>query len=135
MHSKSHCRLNRLSHTIYWKSPISILGTSSCEIYIFLKKKVILFANSGDPDQTPHSAASDLGLHCLPSTLLQVFRLQWVKYQAGISKKNKYSINTCVSNLSYHNYPKYWDRQAIANSVDPDHTLQNTASDQALHCL
>ena len=25
-----------------------------------------LFANSGDPDQTPHSAASDLGLHCLP---------------------------------------------------------------------
>ena len=30
-----------------------------------------LFANSGDPDQTPHSAASDLGLHCLPLNLLQ----------------------------------------------------------------
>ena len=28
-----------------------------------------LFANSGDSDQTPHSAASDLGLHCLPVTL------------------------------------------------------------------
>ena len=27
-----------------------------------------LFANSGDPDQTPRSAASDLGLHCLPVT-------------------------------------------------------------------
>ena len=27
---------------------------------------VELFANSGDPDQMPHSAASDLGLHCLP---------------------------------------------------------------------
>ena len=38
-----------------------------------------LFANSGDPDQTPHSAASDLGLHCLPNTLLRVSRLQWVK--------------------------------------------------------
>ena len=38
-----------------------------------------LFANSGDPDQTPHSAASNLGLHCLPITLLQVSRLQWVK--------------------------------------------------------
>ena len=37
-----------------------------------------LFANSGDPDQTPHSAASDLGLHCLPITLLWVSRLQWV---------------------------------------------------------
>ena len=38
-----------------------------------------LFGNSGDPDQTPHSAASDLGLHCLPITLLRVSRQQWVK--------------------------------------------------------
>ena len=37
-----------------------------------------LFANSGDPDQMPHSAASDLGLHYLPLTLLLVSRLQWV---------------------------------------------------------
>ena len=36
-----------------------------------------LFANSGDPDQMPHSVASDLGLHCSPITLLQVSRLQW----------------------------------------------------------
>ena len=36
---------------------------------------VELFANSGDPDQTPRSVASDLGLHCLPITLLGVFRL------------------------------------------------------------
>ena len=31
---------------------------------------VELFANSGDPDQTPRSAASDLGLHFLPVTRL-----------------------------------------------------------------
>ena len=31
----------------------------------------ILFANSGDPDQAPHSVAYDLGLHCLPITLLR----------------------------------------------------------------
>ena len=37
------------------------------------------FAHSGDSDQTPHSAASGLGLHCLPITLLGVSRLQWVK--------------------------------------------------------
>ena len=37
---------------------------------------VELFAISGDPDQTPHSVASDLGLHCLPFTLIEVFRLQ-----------------------------------------------------------
>ena len=37
------------------------------------------FANSGDPDQTPRSAASDLGLHCLQVTRLGVSSLQWVK--------------------------------------------------------
>ena len=31
-----------------------------------------LFANSGDTDQTPRSAASDLGLHCLPFTSFRV---------------------------------------------------------------
>ena len=36
-------------------------------------------ANSGDPDQTPHYAASDLGLHCLSVTLLGVSRLKWAK--------------------------------------------------------
>ena len=35
-----------------------------------LRKMFKLFANSEDPDQTPRSAASDLGLHCLPITLL-----------------------------------------------------------------
>ena len=35
---KTHCILNRISHTIYWKSPISVLGTSGYEIYIFLQK-------------------------------------------------------------------------------------------------
>ena len=39
-----------------------------------------LFTNSGDPEQKLHSVASDLGLHCLPITLLLVSRLQWVKY-------------------------------------------------------
>ena len=36
-----------------------------------------------------------------------------------------------------HNYPifKYWDKQAWANSVDPDQTPQNKASDLGLHCL
>ena len=40
---------------------------------------VELFANSGDPDEMPHSAALDLGLHCLPVTHLGVSSLQWVK--------------------------------------------------------
>ena len=40
--------------------------------------KVHVFANSGDPDQTLCSVASDLGFHCLPITLLGVSRLQWI---------------------------------------------------------
>ena len=68
----THCILNRFSHTIYWKGPISILDISGYEIYIFREKIAKLFANSGDPDQTPRSAASDLGLHCLQITLLGV---------------------------------------------------------------
>ena len=35
----THCIRNRPSHTIYWKTPISILGTSGYEIYIFLAEK------------------------------------------------------------------------------------------------
>ena len=42
------------------------------------RKMAKLFANSEDPDQTPHSVASVLGLHCLPITLLGVSQLQWV---------------------------------------------------------
>ena len=45
-----------------------------------------LFANSGDPDQSPHIAASDLGLHCLPITLLGVSRLQRVNVNMDDSK-------------------------------------------------
>ena len=78
----THCILNRLSHTIYWKSPI--LGAPSYEIlHIPREKMAKLFANSGDPDQTPRSAASDLGLHCLLIILLRASRLQWVKKTMG----------------------------------------------------
>ena len=36
-------------------------------------------ANSVDPDQTPHSAASDLCLDCLRMSLLWDARVKWVK--------------------------------------------------------
>ena len=38
----------------------------------------IMLANSVGPDQTPHDVASDLGLHCLPMTLLRVSRSKLV---------------------------------------------------------
>ena len=36
-------------------------------------------ANSGDPDQTPHSVASDLGLHYLPMSPEKDASHIWVK--------------------------------------------------------
>ena len=36
-------------------------------------------ANSGDPDQTPHSLASDLGLCYLPKSHIKEARHIWVK--------------------------------------------------------
>ena len=51
-----------------------------------------LFANSGDPDQTPRSVASDLGLHCLPVTILLVSRLQWVMYLVSVLNSRKLSV-------------------------------------------
>ena len=43
-----------------------------------------LKANSVDPDQTPRSAASDLGLYCLPVSLLRDTRLKWVNVVAHL---------------------------------------------------
>ena len=39
----------------------------------------VLNGNSVDPVQTPRSAASDLGLHCLRMSILRDARHQWVK--------------------------------------------------------
>ena len=43
-------------------------------------KIAALNANSVDPDQTPRSAASDVGLHYLPMSLLWEARLKWVNH-------------------------------------------------------
>ena len=54
-----------------------ILGMSGlfCHFILLLMENLkILLANTADPDQMPHYVASDLGLHCLPMTLLKVSR-------------------------------------------------------------
>ena len=54
-----------------WTGPFPIEGVSGEFLLLpcFIEITVIN-ANSVDPDQTPRSAASDLGLHCLPVFLL-----------------------------------------------------------------
>ena len=44
------------------------------------KKISAINANCADPDQMPYSAVSDLSLHWLPITLLEVSRLKWINY-------------------------------------------------------
>ena len=51
---------------------------------------VELLVNSGYHDQTPRSAASDQGLHCLPVTFLGVSRFLGVSsFQQVNSEKNE----------------------------------------------
>ena len=47
--------------------------------YFFFIEIPVFITNSVDLDQTPRSAASDLGLHCLPMSCLWDARLKWVK--------------------------------------------------------
>ena len=66
MNSSSPNCLIKLDKSIsYFRNVVSILS-----LFILLLK--ILLVNIVDPDQMPHYAASDLGLHCLSVTLLQV---------------------------------------------------------------
>ena len=95
---------------------------------------VELFANSGDPDQMPHFAASDLNLHFLPITLLGVSRLHWVNSEILLYIMREYGGAHWID-LLYRIYSKSFDRQALANSEDPDEMPQNAASHQGLHCL
>ena len=58
---------------------------------------VELFANRGDPDQTPRSAASDLGLQCMSDTRLGVSSLQKVN-NALVSQSTLVISTSLISN-------------------------------------
>ena len=47
---------------------------------LFLREIHAFNAKSVDPDRTKHSAASDLGLHCLPRTFFRDAKHYWVKW-------------------------------------------------------
>ena len=78
--TEAGCRLNRLSHTIYWKSPISILGTS-WDLHIPREKWLNYL-------QKVETLIRSRTLRCLIWVCtvcqlpLQVSRLQWVKQES-----------------------------------------------------
>ena len=47
--------------------------------YYLIIEIPVLNTNSVEPDQLPHSAVSNLGLHCLQRSHLWDARLEWVK--------------------------------------------------------
>ena len=77
-HTQTHCAgpcmldINHIylvdqSILINWMSPFLILGVPGVLFsFLFYSESIFLLANSEDPDQTPRSVASDLGLHYLP---------------------------------------------------------------------
>ena len=70
----THLRPVDHSTTILWTGLFLVAGCLVSFYYFFvLKKFLFLNANSVDPDQAPRFTSSDLGLHCLPITLLWGF--------------------------------------------------------------
>ena len=63
-----------------WTNPFPIKGMPGKFLLVPCYKEIPVFdANSVDPDQTPHSPPSDLGLHCLPVSHLLEARHKGVK--------------------------------------------------------
>ena len=81
----------KLSELINRFIPSGLVCLNSLDRSISNRKGVWLFlllcfveipvrnANTVDPDQTPRSVASDLGLNCLPTSLLRAARHKWIK--------------------------------------------------------
>ena len=74
-HRLALVRLNKLPYTMYWKSIFNFMYVGPYALYIPKEKWLNyskLIRRHILRRLTPHSAASEMGLHCLPVTLLGV---------------------------------------------------------------
>ena len=103
-YSFNPCILVDSSTVICWTISFVILGmwVLFCSFYSFFE------ANSEDPDQMPHNVASDLGLHCLPMTLLRFYgfpgknglKLTWLYFHdSNAVVKGEIQIDVRLSRL------------------------------------
>ena len=60
----THLSRREFPTLLNWTSPFSFKGLERGIFHFYSREHSV--ANTGDPDQTPLSAASDLGLHCFP---------------------------------------------------------------------
>ena len=76
----------------FWTGPFPVKEMCSFILTIIIEL-IVLNTNSTDPDQTPRSAASDLGLHCLPMSVLWDARHKWVKnMEELINRISRFSL-------------------------------------------
>ena len=68
---------------INWTSPFPILGLLGGIFHFIQNLKETSVFKQWYSDLTPHFAASDLVLHCLPMSHKMEARLIWVKKQFG----------------------------------------------------
>ena len=59
--------------------------------------------------------------------------ISWSISNSDGLRVNRYAY--LIRNNAYHIYHKFSDRNVCTNTVDPDQTPQNAASDMDLHCL
>ena len=110
---------NVISHRYQLEQSISVLRDVEWHFsFLFKFQKKLLQANRGDPDHTPRSLASGLGLHCLPMSHKKDAMLLWVKIDIGVL----YNWTATYENLSsgfpirsYSNQPA--QQQSLARKV------------------
>ena len=76
-------------------------------------------SNSREPDQTLHSAASDLGLHCVSMSHKKDTRHTWVKYFCCVCYSHKwYSFFLRLDNLWIKTGFNHMDRHDVCHMLD-----------------
>ena len=73
--------LRLLDRSIFNRRGVLLFSLLACFIEI-----PVLNANCLDPDQTPRSAASDLGLDCLPMSHLWGARHKWLMFVLSVER-------------------------------------------------
>ena len=101
-----------LFYLLLWTGPFPILGVSDLFLVLSIITEIPVFtAKSLDLDQMPRSAASELGLHCLPVSLIREARNKWVKL--GLLDHSSPPIlmylNTC--------YVRMWSSTSVNNTL------------------
>ena len=79
--------------------------------FLFYFESIFLLANNEDPDQMSRSAASDLGLHCLPMSQKWDARLIWGK---------KLRVSVLHTALTFEPPHDKTNKMACAPSEDSD---------------